>query len=163
MNKPRYTLFFHSTSWKICSNCTSHHIKKNGRRHGKQLWKCCSCNKQFRQKRRCNKKQIWEDYTLGKQTHKQIGKKFGRSTKWVQRQMKNINVQQQEMKPGNVVIVMDTTYFKRMFGVMVWRCPHRKKNLLWKFLPYETIAKYVEGIEELELQGWRGRWGWVGF
>ena len=49
---------------------------------------------------------------------------------------------------------MDTTYFKRFFGVMVWRCPHRKKNLLWKFLPYETIAAYKEGIEQLERQGW---------
>jgi len=49
---------------------------------------------------------------------------------------------------------MDTTYFRRFFGVMVWRCPHRKKNLLWKFLPYETIAQYKWGIETLRQQGW---------
>ena len=49
---------------------------------------------------------------------------------------------------------MDTTYFKRMYGVMVWRCPHRKKNLLWRFLPYETIMAYKDGIEELRAKGW---------
>ena len=58
-------------------------------------------------------------------------------------------------EPDDVVIVMDTTYFKRMFGVMVFRCPHRKKNLLWKFIPYETISEYVRGIDELKAQGWK--------
>ena len=58
-------------------------------------------------------------------------------------------------EPDDVVIVMDTTYFKRMFGVMVFRCPHRKKNLLWKFLPYETIVEYVRGVDELKAQGWK--------
>ena len=72
----------------------------------------------------------------------------------MQRQLKDVEVDQVVYEPGDVVVVMDTTYFKRMFGVMVWRCPHRKKNLLWKFLPYETIAKYVEGIDELKSQGW---------
>lgn len=49
---------------------------------------------------------------------------------------------------------MDTTYFGKVFGVMVFRCPHRKKNLSWKFLPYETIAEYVAGIETLKQGGW---------
>ena len=53
-----------------------------------------------------------------------------------------------------MVIVMDTTYFKRFFGVMVWRCPHQKKNLLWRFLPYETIAAYKDGVAQLRAQGW---------
>jgi hypothetical protein len=73
----------------------------------------------------------------------------------VQRQLKGIEIRKKELAPDEVVIVMDTTYFKRFFGVMVWRCPHRKKNLLWKFLPYETIAAYKAGIEALEEQGWK--------
>lgn len=73
----------------------------------------------------------------------------------MQRQLKGIEIQKKELAPDEVIIVMDTTYFRRFFGVMVWRCPHRKKNLLWKFLPYETIAAYKEGIEHLEKQGWK--------
>jgi hypothetical protein len=50
--------------------------------------------------------------------------------------------------------MMNTTYFGKVFGVMVWRCTHRKKNLLWKFLPHETINEYAQGIETLRTQGW---------
>ena len=50
---------------------------------------------------------------------------------------------------------MDTTYFRRTFGVMVWRCPHRKKNLLWKFVPWETIDHYKNGVATLEARGWK--------
>ena len=99
-------------------------------------------------------KEIWKEFTHGKQTHAQIAKKYGRSTKWVQRQLKDVEVEQVPHEPDDVIIVMDTTYFKRMFGVMVFRCPHRKKNLLWRFLPYETIMAYKDGIEELRTQGW---------
>ncbi len=72
----------------------------------------------------------------------------------MQRQLNGIEIPKKELAPDEVVIVMDTTYFKRFFGVMVFRCSHRKKNLLWKFLPYETIAAYKDGIEELRAQGW---------
>jgi hypothetical protein len=80
---------------------------------------------------------------------------YGRSTKWVQRQLKGVEIERKELAPDEVVIVMDTTYFKRLFGVMVWRCPHRQTNLTWKFLPYETIAAYKDGIEMLEAVGWK--------
>jgi len=132
-------------------------VKKNGSRYGKQLWKCTECGKQFRQKSPSRKKQVWQEFTHGKQTHAQIAEKYGRSTKWVQRQLKGVEIHKKELAPDEVVIVMDTTYFRRLFGVMVWRCPHRKKNLLWKFLPYETIAAYKDGIEMLEAAGWKVR------
>jgi len=73
----------------------------------------------------------------------------------VQRQLREVAVEKRELAPDEVVIVMDTTYFKRLFGVMVWRCPHRKRNLLWKFLPYETIDAYKCGIEALEARRWK--------
>ena len=113
------------------------------------------CNKKCRQKKRVQTKEIWKEFTHGKQTHTQIAQQYGRSTKWVQRQLKGIEVEKRELAPDEVVIVMDTTYFKRLFGVMVWRCPHRKKNLLWKFLLYETIGAYKDGIEMLEAVGWK--------
>jgi len=51
------------------------------------------------------------------------------------------------------MLVLDTTYFKKTFGVMVFRDVYRKENLLWKFVSYETIALYQEGVEELKIQG----------
>lgn len=72
----------------------------------------------------------------------------------MQRQLKDVEVPQRELAPDEVIVVMDTTYFKRFFGVMVFRCPHRKRNLHWTFLPYETISAYKRGIETLEERGW---------
>lgn len=98
--------------------------------------------------------QLWKNYAHGKQTYKQIGKKLGRCKRWVQQQMDLAEVRPRILETGDVIVVMDTTYFGKVFGVMVWRCPHRHKNLLWKFMPYETIAEYVAGVEELRKRGW---------
>lgn len=48
--------------------------------------------------------------------------------------------------------MMDTTYFGRDFGVMVFK-DLAGQNLYWKYVKYETIAGYVEGITHLKLQG----------
>jgi hypothetical protein len=50
----------------------------------------------------------------------------------------------------NVVILMDTTYWGRNFGVVVIK-DWRTKRILWrKFVRYETLADYKEGIDWLE-------------
>lgn len=97
---------------------------------------------------------ILKTYAHGKQTYKQIGEKLGRSRRWVQQQMDLAEVQPHLLDVGDVVVVLDTTYFGKVFGVMVFRCPHRHKNLLWKFLKCETIAEYVAGVKTLQAQGW---------
>jgi hypothetical protein len=48
---------------------------------------------------------------------------------------------------------MDTTYFKRTFGVTVFRDYYKRENLFWEFVKYETVAKYVNGIRELQDRG----------
>lgn len=47
---------------------------------------------------------------------------------------------------------MDTTYCGRDFGVMVFKNTEGQ-HLYWKFVKYETIAGYVEGINDLKQQG----------
>jgi len=51
------------------------------------------------------------------------------------------------------MLVIDTTYFGRGFGVLVLRDVYEKENLFWKFVEYETIAHYQEAVEELKKQG----------
>jgi len=129
-------------------------VKKNGCRYGKQLWKCIECGKQFRHKQRSNTQRILKAYAHGKQTYDQIGKKLKRSKRWVQQQMDQAVVQPRLLEVGSVIVVMDTTYFGKVFGCMVWRCPHRHSNLLWTFLKCETIADYVAGVKALQERGW---------
>jgi len=52
------------------------------------------------------------------------------------------------------VIIMDTFYFRRNYGVMVFRDAYLKRNLFRQHVKYETIALYKQGITYLQGQGW---------
>jgi len=67
--------------------------------------------------------------------------------------MDRVVIEQKPVTPRKVMLVLDTTYFKKTFGVMVFRDVYGKENLLWKFVNYETIALYQEGVEELKSRG----------
>jgi len=57
-------------------------------------------------------------------------------------------------KTGRVVVVlMDTTYWGRGFGVMLFKDAYTKENLLKYYVKTETNALYMEGIEELKRRG----------
>jgi regulator of extracellular matrix RemA (YlzA/DUF370 family) len=46
----------------------------------------------------------------------------------------------------SVVVLIDTTYWGRSFGVVVFKDWHTKRVLWRKFISYETLADYQEGI-----------------
>ena len=48
---------------------------------------------------------------------------------------------------------MDTTYWGRGFGVMLFKDAYSKENLLKYYVKTETNALYIKGIEELEQKG----------
>lgn len=48
---------------------------------------------------------------------------------------------------------MDTTYWGRGFGLMLFKDSLTKENLLKYYVKTETNAKYIEGIEALKSQG----------
>jgi hypothetical protein len=49
--------------------------------------------------------------------------------------------------------VADVTFFRRVFGVLVLRDPHRKRNLHWHAVPTETVAAYRYARQALERRG----------
>ncbi len=53
-----------------------------------------------------------------------------------------------------VVVLMDATYWGRVFGVMLFKDNITKENLLKYYIKNETNAKYREGIEELRSRGY---------
>jgi len=57
-------------------------------------------------------------------------------------------------EPTETVIVLDTTYCRRNFDVMVFRDIYQKNNLHWQYVTYETISLYKQGIQVLKLRGW---------
>ncbi|OYQ49174.1 hypothetical protein CHX27_01650 [Flavobacterium aurantiibacter] len=50
---------------------------------------------------------------------------------------------------------MDTTYWGRGFGVMLFKDSLTKENLLKYYVAHETNAKYASGIKELQALGFR--------
>ena len=67
---------------------------------------------------------------------------------------------QKVSKDKEVVIQMDTTYWGRNFGLMVIKDAYRNKILWRKYVKYETIADYVEGVCWLrERHRWSARLG----
>ena len=56
-------------------------------------------------------------------------------------------------KDKDVIVLIDTTYWGRNFGLMVIKDAYRNKILWYKFVYHETISDYKEGIEYLREKG----------
>lgn len=50
---------------------------------------------------------------------------------------------------------MDTTYFGRKFGVMVFRDHEQRENLYWQYVKNETLEAYQRGVKILQQQGYK--------
>ena len=63
---------------------------------------------------------VWDLYSIGKQTYKQLSEQFGCSSKTIQGSLDQVSVIKRKEFSGLAVVIMDTTYFGRGFGVMVF-------------------------------------------
>ena len=123
---------------------------KNGRKFNNQSYLCKTCGKQFIAREHLDIAAIWQDYVFGKQTIFQLSKRYEISRNTIRRKLDNIRVPRIISSSKNVVILMDTTYWGRNFGVVVFK-DWRTKGVLWrKFVRYETLVDYKEGIDWLE-------------
>lgn len=124
-------------------------------RSRKQMYKCKDCNRQFLGGRRRDKTQVITDYVEGKQTIEQLSFKYGVSSRTIQRDLKGMRYVQKISKNKDVTIQLDTTYWGRNFGLMVIKDALRNKLLWRKYVRYETIKDYLEGVEWLKSQGFK--------
>lgn len=53
-----------------------------------------------------------------------------------------------------IIVLMDTTYWGRVFGVMLFKDAITKENLLKYYVKTETNNLYKQGIEELKSKGY---------
>lgn len=79
--------------------------------------------------------------------------KHGCSLKTIQRRIDKHSVSFTAASPREVVVLMDTTYWGRGFGVMLFKDSVTKVNLLKYFVKHETNLLYTRGIEELQALG----------
>lgn len=117
------------------------------------MYKCIACGKQFRGGKRLSPEKIWEEYTQGKQTYLQLAIKYECSTKTIQRKIDTVSIKGQTTFTSIVNVLMDTTYFGRKFGVMVFKDSLTGQILFKQYVKQETNKLYQSGIEEITRRG----------
>ena len=120
---------------------------------GRQLYKCHACGKQFLGGERRDPKIIFAEYLEGKQSYEQLAEKYGCSRKTIQRCIDKVEPSRQTEFTPVANVVMDTTYFGRKFGVMVFKNALNGAILLKKYVKNETVEGYVSGIAEIVRRG----------
>lgn len=117
------------------------------------MYKCACCGKQFLGGERIDNQVLWREYVAGKQTYAQLAVKYGCSLKTIQRRVDSVNVKRRLPNPSDVVVLMDTTYFGRGFGAMLFKDAYTKANLFKQYVSQETNKLYAEGILHLQKEG----------
>lgn len=118
---------------------------------GAQRWFCKNCKHYFTGHREFDFHYLFEEYLSGKQTLSQLAQKYDVSVSTIQRRLRTIHSTRIISKDKDVVVLMDTTYWGRDFGVVLLYDCYRKKLLWRKFIHRkEVVADYIEGIEWLE-------------
>jgi hypothetical protein len=51
--------------------------------------------------------------------------------------------------------VADATFFKRQYGILVFRADKTKQNIFWKEIDYERIESYYRARRKIESQGFK--------
>jgi len=90
----------------------------------------------------------------GKQTYAQLAQQCKCSPKTIQRRLDQYAVPHAPRAPRRVVVLIDTTYFGRGFGVMLFKDAYTKENLLRYYVKYETNALYQHGIDTIRERGY---------
>ncbi len=117
---------------------------------------CRLCSKSFSNSHRKNnqKEKIWEAYVWGKQTRKQLSKKYKKSSKTIERILDSYEIKKKKHNPRKLVVVMDATYFKKENGILVARDPNKKENIYCCEIISETKIEYQKAKSELEMLGY---------
>jgi len=87
-----------------------------------------------------------------------LGRKCGKCRQWISKQLNEINGDDNNIiniSPRSIIVVVDTTFFSRGYGITIFREPNLKKNLIWKEVHSETPGQYNQLRNELEYSGFK--------
>jgi hypothetical protein len=82
-----------------------------------------------------------------------LAAKYRCSIKTIQRRLDRYSVPNSQPSAQSVIVLMDTTYWGRNFGVMLFKDAITKVNLLKYYVKHETNALYAQDIKELRTLG----------
>jgi len=125
-----------------------------------QRYLCTQCNKTFSSKRRPNRltQSIVKDYFFHRYTLTNLSKKYGYSREWLQDKIHNFNPKLNSIKPREVTLVIDATFFgkkKDKFGLIVAKDTELKIPIAYNFIETETKEVYTNLIEQIKDRGFK--------
>lgn len=137
--------------------CGLYRVIKKGVRGGVTRYRCVACGKSFSNNRRKKKlaKKLWGEYVWDKQTRKQLGRRYQKSNKTIERILETHLLPEKKHDPRSLVAVLDATYFGRRNGILVVRDPNQKENLHAHAIISETKVEYQKARQDLELLGYK--------
>ena len=118
-----------------------------------QRYKCYVCGRQFLGVKRLNADELWAEYSIEKQTYKQLAKRHDCSIKTIQRYLDKVVIKRNDTFHSVANVLMDTTYFGRGFGVMVFKDSLSGDILYKSYVKHETNALYIKGLETIGSRG----------
>ena len=118
-----------------------------------QRYKCYVCGRQFLGVNRLNADELWAEYSIEKHTYKQLAKRHDCSIKTIQRYLDKVVIKRNDTFHSVANVLMDTTYFGRGFGVMVFKDSLSGDILYKSYVKHETNALYIKGLETIGSRG----------
>jgi len=127
-----------------------------------QTYQCKECGKKFSSARRRKQtfiKKLWKEYVFHKQTIRELAKTYKMDRRMIRAYLTKYVPPRKVHMPRAVHLVVDGTYFgirgdDTEWCMVVFRDPHAKENLWWRFCNTETTGVYREGSEYLESLGY---------
>lgn len=106
----------------------------------RQLYKCHACGRQFLGGNRIEAAELLREYSELKQTYAQLADRYGCSSRTIKRKLDAYTPPKGTPSIGRVAVMMDTTYWGRKYGVMLFKDALTDRDLLWYFVKNETNA-----------------------
>ena len=112
---------FESLWIKNCIFCNSSNVKKNGHRRNVQMYFCRDCGRQFQSGQRIDNVCLWNDYLTEKRTISELSTLHKCSERTIRRRLSSVADSFTPIYPESATIILDTTYFSKTFGVMLFQ------------------------------------------
>ena len=117
------------------------------------MYFCHDCCKQFQGGLRISGVELWHSYLTDKRTVLDLSSQYKCSERTIRRRLKLIADSFVPSWPKTAVVIVDTTYFSRLFGVMLFQDSSTGRILHRKFVRNETNAEYLDGLSQIQSGG----------
>lgn len=117
------------------------------------MYLCKDCGRQFQGGLRINNCSLWNDYLTANQTISDLSTLHKCSERTIRRRLSLVVDSFTATSPKSAVIILDTTYFSKTFGVMLFQDASSGKILYRKFVKNETNRDYLDGLRYIAERG----------